>query len=48
MFVFGKNSRTSNDPYSAMEEGSLNVDTAAAFYDKEVRQGFIRKVFGAL
>jgi hypothetical protein len=36
------------DPYSAMEAGEVGSGLEAAeFADKAVRQGFIRKVFGA-
>ena len=36
------------DPYSAMEAGEVGSMDASAFADKAVRQGFIRKVFGAV
>jgi hypothetical protein len=48
MFEFGNKSRDPYDAYSSMEEGGLEPSTAAAFYDKQVRQGFMRKVFGKL
>ena len=35
-----------SDPYGALEAGELGAD-AGAFAEKTVRQGFIRKVFGA-
>ena len=35
------------DPYAAMEAGEVGLEATGDFADKIVRQGFIRKVFGA-
>jgi hypothetical protein len=37
-----------SDPYAAMEAGEVGALEMSEFADKTIRQGFVRKVFGAI